>query len=418
MKIALMTNNYKPFLGGVPISIERLKNGLEELGHEVTVFAPTYENQVEEQGVFRYRNLLNHFIGGVVLPNPFDPQIEQAFRQGAFDIIHVHHPFLIGNMALYLSRKYQIPLAFTYHTRYEQYLTTYAKWARPLAGYVPLYLKAFLKRCDFVFAPTKGMAEYLMDTCKVPAEKLDILPTGLPNHCYQVPESKCMAVRKQYQAENTPLLLSVSRMAQEKNVDFLIRTIARVKKEYQRPFKLLLVGDGPDKNSYESLCRELDLIDVVHFTGKISNEDIQPYFAAADAFVFASKTETQGIVILEAFAGATPVYALDATGVRDLVIDGVNGRLCAEEEEEFASHILAFLRGKEENADVYKQQSIEGEADCFGLAQKAYETALEYREEAVAIKAIRLYNKIIASYQERKIHNRMRELWKIITTTF
>ena len=113
MRIALMTNNYKPFMGGVPISIERLKNGLEALGHQVTVFAPTYEEQVEEENVFRYATCMKKFIGGIVLPNPFDKRIEEEFKKRNFDIIHVHHPMLIGRTAVYLSRKYNIPLTFT-----------------------------------------------------------------------------------------------------------------------------------------------------------------------------------------------------------------------------------------------------------------------------------------------------------------
>ena len=92
MKIALMTNNYKPYMGGVPISIERLKRGLEALGHEVTVFAPTYEEQQQEENVFRYASGMKHFIGGIVLPNPFDRRIDREFARQKFDIIHVHHP--------------------------------------------------------------------------------------------------------------------------------------------------------------------------------------------------------------------------------------------------------------------------------------------------------------------------------------
>ena len=141
MKIALMTNNYKPFMGGVPISIERLKKGLEVLGHQVTVFAPTYEEQVEEENVFRYATCMRKFIGGIVLPNPFDRRIEEEFQKHDFDIIHVHHPMLIGRTAVYLSRKYNVPLAFTYHTRYEQYVECYTG-LKLIERLTPLYLRA------------------------------------------------------------------------------------------------------------------------------------------------------------------------------------------------------------------------------------------------------------------------------------
>ena len=97
-------------MGGVPISIERLKNGLEALGHQVTVFAPTYEEQVEEENVFRYATCMKKFIGGIVLPNPFDKRIEEEFKKRNFDIIHVHHPMLIGRTAVYLSRNHSLSL--------------------------------------------------------------------------------------------------------------------------------------------------------------------------------------------------------------------------------------------------------------------------------------------------------------------
>ena len=122
MKIAMMTNNYKPFVAGVPVSVERLTQGLREQGHQVVVFAPSYDGQQEERDVVRYRSFLRGVAGGVSIPNSLDPEIERKFREGDFDLIHVHHPMMIGDTARYLSWKYHVPLVFTYHTRYEQYL--------------------------------------------------------------------------------------------------------------------------------------------------------------------------------------------------------------------------------------------------------------------------------------------------------
>ena len=118
----MMTNNYKPYVAGVPISVERLTEGLRRRGHQVVVFAPSYDDQEEEADVVRYRSLLRGVACGFSVPDSLDPKIERSFRDGNFDVIHVHHPMLIGRTARYLSRKYQIPLVFTYHTRYEQYL--------------------------------------------------------------------------------------------------------------------------------------------------------------------------------------------------------------------------------------------------------------------------------------------------------
>ena len=393
MKIALMTNNYKPFMGGVPISIERLKKGLEALGHQVTVFAPTYEEQAEEENVFRYATCMKKFVGGIVLPNPFDRRIEAEFKKHDFDIIHVHHPMLIGRTAVYLSRKYDVPLTFTYHTRYEQYLGCYTKW-KLTEKLTPLYLHTFLKHCHFIFAPTRGMKDYLIENCKVYPERIGILPTGIEAENFQVKEEKIQEIRKRYQAENIPLLLTVSRMAQEKNIEFLLKSIRIFKQRYGKPFRMLMVGDGVDKAAYEQMSAELGLKEEICFTGKIPNQDVAAYFAAADVFCFASKTETQGIVILEAFAGKTPVIAVEASGVKDLVKSGLNGILTEENTEQFAGELYLLLQTEQ----IRKR-----------MAQNAGLTALSYREEAVALQAVQYYNNVINAVEGRE------KKWKINT---
>ena len=149
MNIALMTNNYKPFIGGVPISVERLAKGLRAQGHQVTIFAPSYQGYHDPEGeqIVRYSSFLQKFIGGIVMPNPFDPVIEAEFQKQDFDVIHVHHPMLIGRMAVYLSHKYGLPLVFTYHTRYEQYVKAYAGWLPWADKFMPFYLHTFMKHC-------------------------------------------------------------------------------------------------------------------------------------------------------------------------------------------------------------------------------------------------------------------------------
>lgn len=409
MKIALMTNNYKPFIGGVPISVERLAKALRRQGHQVTVFAPTYEEQSEEENVFRYATCMRRFIGGIVLPNPFDRRIEREFIQNHYDIIHVHHPMLIGRTAVYLSKKYHIPLVFTYHTRYEQYLS-YVKPIRMLeAGaarengrfsavdkkvldtiqyqLTPWYLNTFMKHCDLILTPTVGLQEYLHEICGISYERMAVLPTGLEDASFQATQAQMDAVRSRYQAQDRPLFLTVSRMSHEKNVEFLLKSIALLKTKYQKPFRFLMVGEGPDKQEYQQLCRTLGIEEEVVFTGKLSNEELPAYYGAADLFLFASKTETQGIVLLEAFAGSAPVYAIHATGVDDLVRDGYNGRLTDENTESYTNAVLDYLTGRDNNRTFSAQ---------------AYQTALQYRQEAVAQKAFSLYN---VTYQRETRHH-------------
>lgn len=395
MRIALMTNNYKPIMGGVPISIERLARELEAMGHEVTIFAPTYREQQEEENVFRYATCMKHFIGGIVLPNPFDRRIEKEFRRNPYDIIHVHHPMLIGRTAVHLSRKYGIPLVFTYHTRYEQYASCYTKGICKLDRIMPFYLHTFLKHCHFVFAPTAGMQRYLTDCCHVPLEKTGVLPTGIERRNFEISEEQARDVRARYEAEHMPLLLTVSRMAHEKNVSFLLESLAKVKQIYGKPFRMLMVGDGPDLEALRKQSERLGLWEQVVFTGAVPNERIGEYFKAADGFLFASRTETQGIVVLEAFAGATPVIAVRASGVEDLVDDGVNGILTEEDTGEYAEKLADFLN---------RNETWRGSKSR--MAQNAIQKGALYREEAVALKAVHYYNSVIAEnamHKKRKI---------------
>lgn len=230
MKIAMMTNNYKPFVAGVPISIERLAEGLRQCGHEVIVFAPSYKDQEEEENTIRYHSLVKGIYGGVSIPFPIDLKIEEAFKREKFDIIHVHHPMVIGKTATYLSKKYHVPLVFTYHTRYEQYmhycipdkLLSYQTVIHRTENLVEKYLKHFFQNCDHVFVPTKGMENYLIQNCGYSKENTSVLATGISKESFAVDEWKMELIRKEYQAEHCPLFVSVSRIAKEKNILFLL----------------------------------------------------------------------------------------------------------------------------------------------------------------------------------------------------
>ncbi|MGN1146852.1 MAG: glycosyltransferase, partial [Lachnospiraceae bacterium] len=300
MRIAMMTNNYKPFVAGVPISIERLTEGLRKLGHEVVVFAPTYKEQQEEIDTVRYHSLLQGICGGVSIPSPIDKRIEAEFKKREFDIIHVHHPMIIGKTAVYLSRKYNIPMTFTYHTRYEQYahyvmpewMLSYPKIVRTTEKLIAGYLKEFFKHCDHIFVPTEGMAAYLEQDYSYPKEQLSILPTGISDESFLADADNAGRIRRQYGAEECPLFISVSRMAKEKNISFLLESLQRFKESYGKPFKMLLVGDGPDKIELEKTCAKIGLSEEVNFIGKIDNCRLKDYYKAADAFLFASKSET------------------------------------------------------------------------------------------------------------------------------
>lgn len=417
MKIAMMTNNYKPFIGGVPISIERLTKALREQGHRVVVFAPRYDHlETEpEEDVVRYSTLSQHFYSDTVLPNPLDPVLEETFSREEFDVIHVHHPVLIGKVAAHLSAKYNIPLVYTYHTRYEQYLD----YAGPIhwlsrgeekdgvigrlrsrgsraikQELAPWYLSGFMRRCHTVIAPTEGMKRTFNlqygYTYNCQAD-LAVLPTGLMEESYRPEITAVREIRQRYGRGEMPLLVTVSRLGHEKNVPFLLRSMARLKSTLP-DFRLMVIGDGPQREEYMDLCDQLDIRQQICFLGSLPNREIAAHMAAADCFVFASKTETQGIVILEAMAAGTPVVALRASGVEDLVKDGVSGYLCPEDEEAFTEQLLRVLQS---------------EPLRDSLRQGAAEESLKYREDVVAEKAVRIYTDTCRQYAMSRAGSRI-----------
>ena len=395
MKIAMMTNNYKPFIGGVPISIERLSESLRGMGHQVVVFAPTYENQEEREEVVRYHSLIRGIVGGVSIPNSLDPKIEKEFKEGDFDVIHVHHPMLIGRTALYLSKKYGIPLVFTYHTRYEQYLHYVGMSC--LKGAVPLYIREFTGHCDMVIAPTPKMKEVLSEM-EVTAP-VTILPTGITQDSFQAEEKTAGELRSrllgnrgvQGEEEDKQLFVSVSRLAKEKNIPFLFKSLKLYKEKLGKSFRLALIGDGPEKEHLKKLSAEMGLTEEIIFVGKVPNTEVKNYCKAADLFLFASTSETQGIVLLESMAAGTPVLAVKATGTEDIVADGKNGYMTQEKEEEFADRLMDILEKKELDF----------------LRAGAEETALSYHSSFIARRALITYR---AAMQIRKNKEQMRQL--------
>ena len=334
MRIAMFTNNYKPFIGGVPISIERLSNGLRKLGREVVVFAPDYGVCETEEHVVRYKTIYQKNRDGLMIGNCFDSKIERQFLEGRFDVIHVHHPMISGFAALYLEKKYGIPVAYTYHTRYEEYLH-YLKFynvmerhelSDGMASYlktvlVPRYMTAFANSCDLVFAPTRMMKNCL-GSYGVKTETT-VLPTGL------------------------------------EDASFIER-------------------------------REENLV----FTGKVPNEQIRDYLFAGDLFLFASRSETQGIVLLEAMAAGTPVVAVKASGVVDVVKNGVNGYMTEADEATWAEAVRTIV-GQPEHFRELKHSSVQ--------------TALEYQSSRIAAMAARGYQEMLARYKTGKIIGLLRK---------
>ena len=399
MRIAMLTNNYKPFVGGVPISIERLSKSLRSLGHEVYIFAPTYDNQCDEEFVRRYKSLKGKISGGVVLPNIFDIEIEKKFKALKFDVIHVHHPMLLGNIAQYLGRKYNIPVIYTYHTRYEEYLhflkpfellesrgdkigdkiLSYSK-----EKFIPNRVKHFVNRCDLVFTPTETMKGYLLQSGA--ESKIEILPTGLEDEYFDLNGNESKEIRNTYIGDNKYLFCTVSRLSKEKNLHFFIDGLLELKNKIGDCFNTMVIGDGPLKKELEERVQRLGLHNNVTFIGKVDNKKIKDYYGACDLFLFSSKSETQGIVLLEAMASKLPVVAVKASGVMDVVKNDVNGYMTTENKEDWAKRIL----------DIIMNNNLR-----LKLKDGAFRTSKEYSNSKIAKLALHYYEEVILECYRR-----------------
>lgn len=393
MKIAMLTNNYRPFLGGVPISVERQAHELIALGHEVTVFAPEYGDTGEDDSraperIIRYHSQKRKMENGMVYPGLFPGEILRVFEEESFDCIHVHHPMFVGPLALYLGRKYGIPVIYTYHTRYEDYVhyipcfriqeNSFAGkkkmvgWLRETV--IPRYMKWFANQCDLVLAPSAGMQQILRKYGVT--SRTAVFPTGLADEFFDRKAEHTREIREKYGKGKKYLFVTVSRLEKEKNYGFLLRGIADIKHKIGSCFHVMILGDGRQKSELKVRASILGIQDVVTFVGSVPNEEVKDYLSASDVFLFASKSETQGIVLAEAMAAGCPVVAVHAVGADDIVRTGVNGYLTEEKEDLWAEAVI--------NA-----------AGAESLAKAALRTAENYRSSVLARYEEMLYNQCI-----------------------
>lgn len=387
MRIAMFTNNYKPYIAGVPVSIEHLAEALRARGHKVWVFAPSYGEEEEEPYVIRYPSFPFR-VAGAPVPDVLTGVFLKKVRELEIDVIHVHHPALVGNVALHIRRKLGIPVVFTYHTRYMEYLH-YIRGLESFeehTGFLDWYLRRFCNSCDLLVAPTPGIRSYLYG--KEVIKPVEVLPTGMPQDAFSPDQKIAAEIRQRYIGDADYLFCTVSRLAAEKNLIFQMQGLAhlgRLLKKKKRTFRHLFIGDGPEKENLMHLAEELGLSEHVIFVGNIENSEMKNYQAACDAFLFTSQSETQGIVLLEAMAAGSPVVALDASGVRDIVSDGENGFLTAGDAAGWAGRVEAL---------------VEDEKRKRQMGENAVRTAMLYAEEEVARRAEQYYRKVCGKMSE------------------
>lgn len=342
LRIGFFTCNASPLLNGLAVSIQQFALHMRRLGHRVFIFAPRYPDCPEmEPDTYRFPSLRVPTHHRYAVPIPAAAVgLHRLIPRLGLQVIHTHHPFLVGPYAYRLARRLRVPCVFTYHTLYEHY-AHYLPVVSPLAARVAeARSHAFANRADLVIAPTSGVQERLRSHgVTVPIE---VIPTGIePPEGLE--ESKTQIRRRLGVSEGGPILLYVGRLAREKNLGLLLWAVHAAVRVAPN-LTLLVVGEGDEERSLQRLAAQLEIADRVRFVGPVPHQAVGCWYRAADLFVFPSVSETQGLVVLEAMAHGLPVLAVRSIGTSDFIVDEVSGALTDDAEDDFVQRLLALLR--------------------------------------------------------------------------
>jgi 1,2-diacylglycerol 3-alpha-glucosyltransferase len=312
--------------------------------HNVFVFAQAnMEYKDEEPFIFRYPSLPLPLPGDISAAIPVSPFVEQLLPALKLDVIHTHHPILLGQTAARKAAELNLPLVFTFHTQYWEY-THYVPFPQEaiqdfLKNAIHKWLRDFMQKCQHIIIPSESMKEILIRDYGL-EDRYTVIPTGTDLEPFLRADGKTLRNSKGWQDEK--VLISVGRLGAEKNWETLLRAVAKVYAQ-QPDLRLVLIGDGPDKTALELLASDLGIAEHVTFTGALPFQEIPIYLKAADLFSFASVTETQGLVTIEAMAAGLPVVAVDGSGTRDIVDNGKQGFLVKNDAEALAAAINKVL---------------------------------------------------------------------------
>jgi glycosyltransferase involved in cell wall biosynthesis len=370
-------------VGGVANSVSRFTEDLRELGHEVLVVAPTFSKKEEakedESKVLRVPAIQN-FNGSdfsVRIPIPFI--IDEKIDEFSPDIVHSHHPYLLGDAGLRAAHRRGLPLVFTHHTLYEQYTHYVTQDSEAMKKFAIHLSTGYANLCTQVIAPSESIADLIRSRgVNTPVK---VIPTGVDIDFFSSGDGQ--KFRKEHKIPEDRLVIGhLGRLAPEKNLAYLAEAVSLyLEKEKNAIF--LVIGAGPSEEEIDGIFRDRGVSDRLIMAGKKKGQDVADAYAAMDVFVFSSKSETQGMVLTEAMAAGNPVIALDASGVREVVKDGKNGRLLSGEADENAfSQAISEFAGDKQKANRWKENAREtsirfGRKHCAKELVGLYETVLE-----------------------------------------
>jgi glycosyltransferase involved in cell wall biosynthesis len=338
LRIALFSDSALPILNGVSISIRSLVHELRSRGHSVTIFtAAHFKYRDPDPNTIRFPAIETPWTKGYPLAfPPFYPMLRE-FRKHEFDIVHTHTPFTIGYVGLRWAESHDLPIVSTYHTLYDRYAHYIPLPRRYIRFKIAKHTSFYYNNVDHVITPSEASMKWLQrHSVTTP---VTVIPTGVSNGAMI---DRAEARMNLGVAPDERILLYVGRIAQEKNLGTLFESVAMAFREDPR-LRLWLVGDGPYREEARAMVRALGIGDRVRFVGFVPREEVDPYYAAADLFVFTSVTETQGLVVQEAMAFGLPAIVAVGGGASASVEHGVNGFIVKNEAQEVTTHIQRVL---------------------------------------------------------------------------
>ncbi len=354
MRIAFFTDTYSPQINGVVTSTLTFVRELEAMGHDVWVIGPQLkEAEQSTEKVWRFRSMAFPFQKEYRMISPLSRRL-RAFKDLNIDIIHAQTPFFMGYLAQYLGWRYSIPVVHTYHTFWDEYLHYFPVLPKGLRRAIShfLFSKQFCNRCSHVVVPSLQIHQKLLEYGV--RKPLTLIPTGIdPSPHFSDAEKQTFKHRLNLDSSKKHLVF-VGRLGLEKNLYFLIDVFELIAR--QNPdVNLVFAGDGPEKDNLKRYAKEKNIENRCVFPGYISHADVFLLYSCCDIVIFASKTETQGLSLLEGLSTGKPAVCVKAMGVQDILHGNKGGFLVEENAQEFAESCLNLLN----NSDVYSQKSQE-----------------------------------------------------------
>ena len=356
MKILFISDVYYPRINGVSTSIKSFKENLEQLGHEVRLIAPEYNNHLcSEKWIKRVPSFQVPYDPEDRLMNYFElKKLKKWVESEKFDLIHIHTPFMAHYFGLNLRKTLSIPCIETYHTFFEDYLHHYIPWLPEKFG--RLFARWVSRRqcnsVDGVVVPSKPMLDVL--TQYGIDKPMSVIPTGIDKHFLTKRNSDVFKLNYQLPMDKK-ILLYVGRVAKEKNIEFLLHVVKNISREY-KDILLLITGEGPADKDLDLKIKEFGIYEFVKRLPYLDRGNELPQcYSAADVFVFSSKSETQGIVPLEAMAQGTPVVAIAEMGIASVIKNNEGAFATKDNLEEFVSCVKKLISNDKLHASQSKK---------------------------------------------------------------